>query len=164
MFFFNFRNKSPLWHISSQKVFVYSAVLLMSLSLFLLTSSPTVIRSTPQVQLSASPHVVATAWTAELRGKLSILDGCIRVIENKQSANYLLVWPPDITATIDKNTIQITTGVVTGNKKIIVLQDGEGVYLSGGETTQPGSPIPSNCKGPYWVVGFEIGPDKTQNS
>lgn len=112
------------------------------------------------MQITASPQVVATAFTAELIGKLSIVDGCVRVNIDKNNVSYLLVWPPGITVTIDKETVQIITGVTTGNQNKTILHNGEEVRLSGGETAQPGLNITPNCPGPYWVVGFEIGSNK----
>jgi hypothetical protein len=151
--------KSSLRNISPQILILVANIFIISISMALLSacgvsSSPNT-TNTPRIQASASPKVLATALTAELIGKLSIVDECVRV--NTTDVSFLLMWPPDITATIERNSIQITTGIVTGNHKVIVLHDGEDVRLSGGETSQPGSNNPSKCPGPYWIVGFEIG-------
>jgi hypothetical protein len=111
----------------------------------------------PSVSTVLRPQVVATGWTAELIGKLTIVDGCVRVIDSK-NVSYLLVWPLDINTTITKEHIDINTGAVTGHQKRIVLHDGDELRLSGGETPQPTLLPPLNCEGPYWMVGFEISP------
>lgn len=111
---------------------------------------------------TARPQVVATSWTAELIGELVNIDHCIRVNDIDSDASYLLIWPPDITAIIEIDTIQVVTGAITGNREKVILHIGEMVRLSGGETEklneQLMQTLPENCPGPYWVVGLEVGP------
>lgn len=110
----------------------------------------------------AEPQVVATFWTAELIGELIEVEHCIRVNDKNSNMSYLLVWPPDITATTDKDTVRVVTGAITGNRNEVILHIGEMVRLSGGETEnldeQLRQALPANCPGPYWVVGIEVGP------
>lgn len=111
---------------------------------------------------TAGPQVVATSWTAELIGELVEVEHCIRVNDRDSDTSYLLVWPPDITATTENDTVRVVTGAITGNRKEVVLHVGEMVRLSGGETEnldeQLRQALPANCPGPYWVVGIEVGP------
>ncbi len=109
-----------------------------------------------------TPHVVATFWTAELIGELVQIEGCLRVNDRNSDTSYLLVWPPDLAATIEGDTIRVVSGIVTGNQREAVLHIGTLVYLGGGETThldeQLQQTVPANCQGPYWVVGNEVRP------
>lgn len=111
---------------------------------------------------TAGPQVVATSWTAELIGELVEVEPCIRVNDRDSDTSYLLVWPPDVTATTENDTVRVVTGAITGNRKEVVLHVGEMVRLSGGETEnldeQLRQALPANCPGPYWVVGIEVGP------
>jgi hypothetical protein len=67
-----------------------------------------------------------------------------------------------MTTIIEMDTVRVVTGAITGNRKEVVLHIGEMVRLSGGETEnldeQLRQALPANCPGPYWVVGFEVGP------
>jgi hypothetical protein len=110
------------------------------------------------------PEIIATAWTASLVGKLEMIDGCLRVISVENDTDYVLVWPPDYSITIDNNKVRVVSGIVTGNHREILLNIGETVKMSGGETEQLSEKmyqsLPSNCVGPYWIVGFEVTPFK----
>jgi hypothetical protein len=138
-----------------QMILLFNGLLAMiACSLFSSASSTT----TP----TAEPQVVATYWTAELVGELVEVEGCIRVNDRNSDTSYLLVWPPDIAATVENDTVRVVTGILTGNRKEVVLHLGEMVRLSGGETKNLGDQLrqtsPANCPGPYWVVGIEVGP------
>lgn len=122
------------------------------------SSSPTSSTTTP----TAGPQVIATFWTAQLIGELVQVGDCLRVNDRDSDTSYLLVWPPDLAVTIEGNTVRVVSGIVTQNRKEVVLHMGTLVYLGGGETThldeQLQQTIPANCQGPYWVVGNEVGP------
>lgn len=124
------------------------------------TAGPHVVASSTTTP-TAEPQVVATFWTAELIGELIEVEHCIRVNDRDSNTSYLLVWPPDITATTDKDTVRVVTGAITGNRNEVILHVGEMVRLSGGETEnldeQLRQALPANCPGPYWVVGIEAG-------
>jgi hypothetical protein len=139
------------------KVFVALSVLL-ALVINACASSPS-----PTTTLGATPDVVATAWVAEIYGKLVEADGCLKVVDqNNQTASYTLVWPPDVSASITDDTVNVTFGLVTGNQRNVVLHIGENVHIGGGETwklaEQLQQTVPANCKAPYWVVGKNIEP------
>jgi len=107
-----------------------------------------------------SPEVIITAMTAEVIGELVNVDGCLRIRNEESDVDYILVWPPDIAATVESDKVRIISGIVSGNRKEIVLYYGDIVRFSGGETEHPDEQLlqdlPPNCKGPFWVVGFEI--------
>ena len=105
-------------------------------------------------------EVVVTAWTAVVIGELINIDGCVRIRNPDIEVDYAIVWTPDVSATIEGETIRIISGIVRGNISEVVLNFGDIVRFSGGETSHPDEQLlqnlPSNCQGPYWVVGFEI--------
>ena len=109
-----------------------------------------------------TPQVVITAWTAEVVGELTNIDGCIRVVDQAHGIDYALVWTPDISATIEGDQVRIVTGIIRNQEREVVLQFGEIVRVSGGETSYPDeqllNALPATCQGPYWVVGFEVAP------
>jgi hypothetical protein len=112
---------------------------------------------------SVTPYVSQTAWLAVIYGRLVEEDGCLKVIaQNNQSVSYTLVWPPDVSASITDDIVNVTFGLVTGNRREVVLHLGENVQVGGGETEKLGGQLqhtlPANCKGPYWVVGKSIEP------
>jgi hypothetical protein len=104
-------------------------------------------------------QVVVTYWTAELIGELVHVDGCLRVNVDG-GTSYVLVWPPDLLATIEESTVRVKTGLVTGYINEVELHLGDTVRLSGGTTSALPAPLaeqaPPNCPEPYWVVGIEI--------
>jgi hypothetical protein len=141
----------------SIKIFVALSVL-FALGINACASSPS-----PTTTPSATPDVVATAWVAEIYGKLVEADGCLKVVDqNNQSASYTLIWPPDVSASITDETVNVTFGLVTGNQRNVVLHIGENVHIGGGETEklteQLQQSVPANCNAPYWVVGKNIEP------
>jgi hypothetical protein len=114
--------------------------------------------STPVV----TPEVIITARTAEIRGMLVDTDGCLQVIDQVDHSAYTLAWPADISAVAAADTITVTFGLVTGNRREVLLHIGEEVHMGGGEAEKLGAQLrqtlPANCTGPYWVVGNSIEP------
>jgi hypothetical protein len=107
-----------------------------------------------------TPEVIITAWTAEVTGELSNIDGCIRIRDRVSDVDYAIVWTPDVSATIEGDEVRVISGIVRGNTSELVLRFGDIIRISGGETTHPDEQyiqnLPPNCPGPYWVIGFEI--------
>jgi hypothetical protein len=100
---------------------------------------------------------IVTAMAARLDGNLIQDFGrCLRVAE------FALVWPPDTQMTIEDGQVRVVSGIVSGNKREVVLALGEKITLGGGIAyhldEQLRSTIPANCQGQYWVVGFTIKP------
>jgi hypothetical protein len=91
-----------------------------------------------------------------------MVDGCLRVIGVEDETDYALVWPPDYSITIENTKVRVISGIVTGNHREVLINIGETVKISGGETEQLSKEllqlISSNCAGPYWIVGFEVAP------
>jgi hypothetical protein len=116
--------------------------------------------SSPTPTPGAAPGVVVTAWTAEIRGKLVERDGCLQVIDQLDQSLYTLAWPADTSAIVAADTVTVTFGLVTGDRREIVIHTGDAVQIGGGETEKLDSQLrrtlPANCSGPYWVVGNNI--------
>jgi hypothetical protein len=120
--------------------------------------SPAPTNTTPTTE----PVIIATAWTARLVGTLELTDGCLHVISSPDETDYVLVWPPDYSVTIEKTQVRVISGNVTGDHREVQLHIGETVKVSGGETGALSEDLlqslPSDCPGPYWVVGFNAAP------
>jgi hypothetical protein len=131
------------------------------------TKETLVTTATPIPPETPTPVVVATFWTSELVGELTIDDGCVRVIDRVDKVSSLLVWPPDFEMSIEQDTVRVIGGKVTGKHTEVILHNGEVVLLGGGETSelneQLKSSVPPNCPGPYWVVGSQVGPYPASN-
>jgi hypothetical protein len=79
----------------------------------------------PSPTPGATPRVIMTAWTAALYGKLVKADGCLQVINQLDQSSYTLVWPPDVSASITDDAVHVTFGLVTGNRREVVLHLGK---------------------------------------
>lgn len=90
------------------------------------------------------------SMTAELIGKLVLVDNCLRVNAMYFDASYLLIWPPDFKLDIENNVIQVING--TGQ---VIARINDEINTGGGEV--PDSHVPQEirdtCPGPYFEVG-----------
>lgn len=100
---------------------------------------------------------------ALMYGQLVNEDGCLRLVANEGEESYLILWPAEVNV------------IATGGMLVIQDADGEVVArvdqqigLVGGEYTQrdwvegllqPGSGLPEDCPGPYWLTGEIIEPE-----
>lgn len=91
-------------------------------------------------------------------GELVSENGCLRLSVTDDDASRLLVWPQTADMAADGQGVQITdeSGVSSS------FSVGDKLRVSGGETKIDHvqeivvQPIPSDCPGPYWLVGFEV--------
>jgi hypothetical protein len=74
----------------------------------------------------ATPPIIATRLLADMVGKLTIEDECLRI------NNYLLVWPPDFIVTIKEDVVEIEDEL-TGKQAI--WRSGDTVQVGGGEVS-----------------------------
>ena len=98
------------------------------------------------------------AMDALARGTLVLVDNCIRLDSGKSLPSELLIWPPDFNLTIENGTIKILN-----DENEIVASIGDHVQISGGEINLLSQldkfiqeQVPSQCPGPYWVMGYEF--------
>jgi hypothetical protein len=155
-----FENSS--WHFRLPKLlrtFVLTTVIVFFFALTACKMSPTP-TATPTLR------VILTAMAAGLDGKLVEIDGCLRVKGSEQDVGSALVWPPDYEMTIEDGQVRVVSGLVSGERREVILKIGEKVTLSGGIVAnldeQLKGTIPANCPGPYWAVGNTIRPIATQ--
>ena len=95
---------------------------------------------------------------AEAAGELISENGCLRLRDIDGGDNYLLIWP-------------YTAEMIADGQGVIVRDDsgasqtfsvGDEMWMSGGETSfshvkrRVRQPIPSDCIGPYWLVGVSV--------
>jgi hypothetical protein len=99
--------------------------------------------------------------TARLIGELVEREGCLQVIDENQNV-FTLAWPPETQMTLENRQVRVLLGLVSGNQQEVILRVGEMILVGGGISEQLDEylqgTIPSNCQGPYWVVGTTIAP------
>ena len=124
---------------------------------------------TPKTQSSIiapsdTVQVKSTRLTALLEGELTWDGKCLRIaVSNGESP--LIVWPPDFSATLQKNTnsVQVTEGKVTGNPTEYNLYIGKNIAIAGGYQGGVSDPAEfqlssPDCAGPYWGYAGLSGP------
>ena len=90
---------------------------------------------------------------ADLKGELALENGCLRV--RNAGINYLLIWPRRLTLTVDGQDIRV---IGESGDSGVSLSVGDEIRIGGGAVSLAGfqteQPIPNECPGPYWVVGY----------
>lgn len=92
---------------------------------------------------------------ALLTGELVSENGCLRV-RSVRGTDYLLIWPNMSEMTADGQ------GVRLSSNSDVTLSVGDRIRMSGGVAARSHvqnivmQPIPSECTGPYWLVGRGI--------
>ena len=95
---------------------------------------------------------------ALLVGELVSENGCLRLRKIDNGADHLLIWPQTADMTADGQGVRITDEFGVSSSFSV----GDKLRVSGGETNLDHvqkivvQPIPSNCPGPYWLVGLEV--------
>jgi hypothetical protein len=113
--------------------------------------------TTPEPGSAPTPQIVATRLTAEVYGKLVVVDDCLRV-NTDHGTSYLLVWPPGFEVSRNGDIVEVAD-TITGEEAL--WRVGELVWLGGGEVSDPD--VPRQCPGPYWVAGGLEMPGTTRN-
>jgi len=97
----------------------------------------------------------ATFMLALLQGKLVIREGCLRVTGGDEDAGGLVIWQPDYFLNDNDGIVE-----VLDREGEVVARVGEKVRMGGGEVPltaelqrQLREPLPSQCEGPYWLMG-----------
>ena len=105
-------------------------------------------------QLSGGP----VGLEALLEGELVSENSCLRLRKIDDGAGHLLIWNQTADMTADGQGVRITNE--SGESSSFSV--GEKLRMGGGETYFDHvqkivvQPIPSNCPGPYWLVGFDV--------
>lgn len=104
----------------------------------------------PQLRTRSS-----TFMQALLQGKLTAKEGCLRVSSSNEEAGILIIWQPDYFLNKNGDNIEILN-----RDGQVVARVGEEISIGGGEVPLAGElerqlreSIPSQCKGPYWLMG-----------
>ena len=94
--------------------------------------------------------------TALLEGELTLEGGCLRVTR-PSGFGHLLIWPQRFKLSVDGRDIRII------GDPGVSLSVGDKISIGGGEVplyhlqTLVEQPVPSDCPGPYWLVGKVTG-------
>ena len=89
---------------------------------------------------------------ALLEGELVLKGRCLR-LKKPGVARHLLIWPQRFKLSVDGRDIRIS------DDSGVSLSVGEEISIGGGEVslrflqTLVEQPVPSDCLGPYWLVG-----------
>jgi hypothetical protein len=109
----------------------------------------------PVPVLTPTPSVVATRLTAEVYGKLVLVDGCLRV-NTDYGTSYLLVQPPGFVMDRHEDKVRVADTIMG---EAAEWRIGDMVWLGGGEIPnldeQTRQSVPAQCAGagPYWLAG-----------
>lgn len=100
-----------------------------------------------------TPNSFASAY---VDGTLALVNGCLRV-DTSDGTSYLLIWHPGFANRTNNEVVQIVD-----NRDQVVASVGDYVRISGGggdispSDLNLAEPLPSDCPGPYWLVGTSI--------
>lgn len=120
---------------------------------------------TPAPAPTPTPSVVATRLTAEVYGKLVLVDGCLRV-NTDQGISYLLVQPPGFVIDRQGDKVRVADTIMG---QAAEWRIGDMVWLGGGEVPnldeQTRQSVPAQCAeaGPYWLAGGLEMPGTVRN-
>ncbi len=100
--------------------------------------------------------------SAQTRGKLMVMNGCLRLKDLEGAGSSMLVWPSDFELDIGDGVVR-----VLNSKGKAVAKVGDTVELGGGEITtadalqqtdllRKDQTLPARCSGPYWIVAEPI--------
>ena len=91
-------------------------------------------------------------------GKLTLVDRCLRVVNDSDPLGDTIVWPYNFNYRRRDGRVEILNGsnqVVAhvGDEITLVGSEIDLWYPGQGRTSEPG---PERCAGPYWVAGSEV--------
>lgn len=95
---------------------------------------------------------------AEAVGELISDNGCLRLRDIDVGDNYLLIWPHTAEMTPDGQGVRVRDN----SGASLSFSVGDEIWMGGGETSfshvrkRVRQPIPSDCPGPYWLVGETV--------
>ena len=97
---------------------------------------------------------------ALLIGELVSENGCLRLRDTDGRDNYLLIWSDTAEMTPDGQGVRVRDDSSLGVSLSFYV--GDEIWMSGGEAQFSHvqeivrQPIPSDCPGPYWLVGVTV--------
>lgn len=91
-------------------------------------------------------------------GKLTLVDGCFRIIGELESTGKAIAWPYDFNFRRKDGRIEILNG-----QNQVVARVGDEIMVGGGGTElwyrgqiKTNEPGPNRCAGPYWAAGYDV--------
>lgn len=104
----------------------------------------------PYIAVARAP--ASAEMEALARGRLEIVDGCVRLMSADRDPGNLVVWPAG-------TTVDATTGAVRiSNPRAEAASIGDRIQMGGGQVQALQAdalvePVPAQCHGPYWIAG-----------
>ncbi len=134
-----------------------SIVVLILVLLFTTGCSDNSMPGTPSPALP-TPSVEPTRLLALVSGKITIDDGCIRLITDRFGADYLVAFIPEYSVAIEEDQLRISEPA----KEDIIIKQDQVVSLGGGEigsdkkriNTEALKNVPEHCEGNIWLAYF----------
>ncbi len=111
----------------------------------------------PRQEYVESPRAM---MTAELVGKLEVIDGILQVDSLYGDGRIIPVWPAEYTLAVEGDSFVVLDGDETP-----LIRSGEEVYMGGGEGNNTGmlecvrQQIPESYGGKFWYVGDGVRPN-----
>jgi hypothetical protein len=134
--------------------------------------------SAKEIDICATPSVPGVAFPrqkpaegfrvvmeAELIGELVLVNSCLRVNSIYGDGTVLPIWPPEFTLKAEDDLLQVLDGAGQ-----VVARVGQEVYMGGGEGPATSladcvrGQLPTDCTGPYWIVGEGVRPNLRHDS
>lgn len=103
----------------------------------------------PQLRVRSAAFMLSL-----LQGRLVVEEGCLRVDAGNVGDSYLIIWQPDYFLNDNSGRIEVLdrAGRVVARVDDTISVEGGEVPLSN-VNSHLREPIPSRCKGPYWLMG-----------
>lgn len=117
------------------------------------------------VQTDVAPYIAVARQptNAEMealaRGRLEIVDGCVRIMSgDDRDPGSLVVWPAGTTVDASTGAVRILNARSSSAASV-----GDSVAMGGGQVQALQAdalvePVPVRCNGPYWVAGSSWAP------
>ena len=107
------------------------------------------------------PPVVARVYLVRIEGKLSEVDGCLRINGSPGSIGDAIVWQKDVLAIERRgDTVDIYAGEVSDGEAPIASWRLGDPLIGGGRSIGPeianehaGTGFSERCEEPYWLMG-----------
>ena len=107
-----------------------------------------------------TPSVEPTRLLALVSGRITIDDGCIRIIEDQLRTTFLLAFVPEYSVVIEEDQFRISEPA----KEDIIIKQDQAVSLAGGIIGSDKTRIniealknvPEHCEGEIWLAYFGV--------
>lgn len=104
-----------------------------------------------EIHFLRRPNQGGGSMTAIGGGKLTLVNGCLRIIGESESIGKAIGWPYDFSFRRKNGHIEILNG-----QNQVVARVGDEITVGGGETPFWYEGQPNHCAGPYWAAGSDV--------